>query len=31
MEKIKNIRYIEGMSEYVRIFVESEDKPCYSF
>ncbi len=24
---IKNIRYIEGMSEYVRIFVESEDKP----
>lgn len=24
---VKNIRYIEGMSEYVRIFVEGEDKP----
>lgn len=24
---IKNIRYIEGMSEYVRIFIEGEDKP----
>lgn len=24
---IKNIRYIEGMNEYVRIFVESEEKP----
>lgn len=24
---MKNIRYIEGMSEYVRIFVEGEDKP----
>ena len=24
---VKNILYIEGMSEYVRIFVEGEDKP----
>ena len=24
---INNIRYIEGMSEYVRIFVEGENKP----
>ena len=24
---VKNIRYIEGMSEYVRIFIEGEDKP----
>ena len=24
---VKNIRYIEGMSEYVRVFVEGEDKP----
>ena len=24
---VKNIRYIEGMSEYVRLFVEGEDKP----
>ena len=27
---VKNIRYIEGMSEYVRIFVEGEDKPVIS-
>ena len=26
---VKNIRYIEGMSEYVRIFVEGEDKPVF--
>ena len=24
---VKNIRYIESMSEYVRIFIEGEDKP----
>ena len=24
---VKNIRYIEGMSEYVRICIEGEDKP----
>ena len=24
---IKNIRYMEGMSEYVRIFIEGEEKP----